>query len=108
MCSSSGLALYPQLAVYKVTSNISCPIYGARLMYLKPGKCFVLESGSLSLPELLIHHSACHPDLNSCVREPSLCLGSDSKILSQLLCPPSLLVLPASGGHMQHIQHILG
>lgn len=57
---------------------------------------YVPESGSLSLPEQLIH-----PDLNSLVREHSLYLGSDSKILSQLLCPPSLLVSLASCGHIQ-------
>ena len=62
---------------------------------------YVLESGSLSLPELLIHHSAHHPNLNPHVREPSLYLGSDCKILSQLLCPPSQLVLLASRGHIQ-------
>lgn len=41
LCSSCGLALHPQLAEYKVPSNISCPIYGARSMYLKSGKCFM-------------------------------------------------------------------
>lgn len=62
---------------------------------------YVLESGSLNLPELLVHHSACHPDLNCHVREPSLYLGSVSKSLSQLLYPPSLLVVLTSPGNIQ-------